>query len=189
MMFAKFNRYKKPIYIKDKPPEQVVLIRQSRSQSSNFKNNFVYSALLQEDTQLQNGDLFEMDLYGNATFFLVVAVRKTKDSIQATIYQCNGLAMIYRPVEVHDDYDNLVSKEWKRVACVHTNHMIINDYLRQLVPGVLPAVTKEFRMQKCDVQLLDRIIIDGEKFVVDAIDNTKFDGLLAVQTSVDNRAD
>lgn len=189
MMFAMFNRYQKPIWVKGKPNEKVVLIRQSRSTNSNFKNNFVYTALLQENTRLVTGDLFEMDLYGNNSFFLVVTVRKTNDSIQATIYQCNGLAMIYRPIEIHDDYDNLVEKQWRRVACVHTNHVIVNDYMRLVTPGVLPSTTKEFRMQKCDVQLLDRIVVDGEKFVVDAIDNTKFDGLLAVQASIDNRSD
>ena len=187
MMFAMFNRYKKEIWIKGKPKEKVVLARQSRATGSNFKNNFVYTALLQEDTRLSNGDLFEMMLYGKSAFFLVVAVRKTDDSIQATLYQCNGFAMVYRPEEVHDEYDNLVETTWRRVCCAHVNHMIVNDSMRLLEPGVLPSVTKEFRMQKCDVKLLDRIVIDGEKYVVDAVDNTKFDGLLAVQTSIDNR--
>ena len=187
-MFSMFNRFKKTVWIKDKREEKAVLARQSRTTGSNFKNNFVYTALLQENTRMENGDLCEIQLYDKPAFFLVVSVRKTDDAIQATLYQCNGLAFIYRPIEIHDEQDNLVKTELKRVACVHTNHMIINDYLRQLVPGVLPVITKEFRMQKCDVQLLDRIIIDGEKYVVDAIDNTKFDGLIAVQTSIDNRS-
>lgn len=186
-MFSMFNRFQKTIWIKGKPDEKVVLARQSRTSGSNFKNNFVYTALLQEDTRLANGDLFEMMLYDVPTFFLVVSVRKTDDAIQATLYQCNGLALIYRPFEIHDAHDNLIETQWKRTACVHVNHMIINDFMRLLDPGVLPSVTKEFRMQKCDVKLLDRIVLDGEKYVVDAIDNTKFDGLLAVQTSIDNR--
>ena len=187
-MFSMFNRFKKPVRIKGKPDEKVVLARQSRTTGSNFKNNFVYTALLQENTLMENGDLCEMMLYDKPAFFLVVAVRKTDDAIQATLYQCNGLAFIFRPIEIHDEHDNLVKTELKRVACVHVNHTIINDYLRLIDAGTLPSVTKEFRMQKCDVKLLDRIVLDGEKYAVDAIDNTKFDGLLAVQTSLDNRS-
>ena len=186
-MFALFNRFKKVIHIRDKPDEKAVLTRQGRSVTSNFKNNFVYTALLQENTRIVNGDLVEMMLYDKPSFFLVVSVRKTDDSVQATFYQCNGLAFIFRPEDIYDANDNIVSHELRRVACVHVNHMIINDYMRLLAPGVLPSVTKEFRMQKCDVRLLDRIVIDGDKFIVDAVDNTKFDGLLAVQTSIDNR--
>ena len=186
-MLSMFNRFKKSVHIAGKHDEKVVLVRQGRSATSNFKNNFVYTALLQENTQLVNGDLVEMMHYDLPTFFLVVSVRKTDNSVQATFYKCNGLAFIFRPKDVWDENDNIVGTEFVRVACVHVNHMIINDYMRLLEPGVLPAVTKEFRMQKCDVKLLDRIVIDGDKYVVDAIDNTKFDGLLAVQTSIDNR--
>ena len=186
-MFSMFNRFKKVVHIRGKPDEKVVVTRQGRSVTSNFKNNFVYTALLQENTRIENGDLLEMTLFDKPAFFLVVSVRKADASVQATFYLCNGLAFIYRPTEVYDENDNLTGHELRRVASVHVNHTIVNDYMRLLAPGVLPTTTKEFRMQKCDVRLLDRIVVDGDKFVVDAIDNTKFDGLLAVQTSIDNR--
>ena len=186
-MFSIFNRFKKKIRIKGKCDESIVMTRQGHSNASNFKSNFVYTALLQEDTRLENGDLFEMMLYDKPAYFLVVAMRKTDDAIQATVYQCNGHAYIYRPQEVYDENDNLVSTELKRIACVRVNHTIVNDSLRTENGGYLPTTTKEFRMQKCDVQLLDRIVLNGDKYVVDAIDNTKFDGLLTVQTSIDDR--
>ena len=186
-MFLNFNRFKKPIRIKGKCDEKIVLTRQGRSSASNFKSNFVYTALLQDDTRLENGDLFEIILNDKPTFFLVVSVRRADMSRQATVYQCNGTAFIYRPFEIHDKNDNQIDTKLERVGCVHVNHMIINDFMRVLDPGLLPSTTKEFRMQKVDIKLLDRIVIDGDKYVVDAIDNTKFDGLLAVQTSIDNR--
>ena len=186
-MFSMFNRFKKPIRIAGKCDEKIVLTRTNRSGISNFRNNFVYTALLQENTRLENGDLFEMMLYDKPAYFLVAAMRKTDDAIQATVYRCNGHAYIYRPQEVYDENDNLVSTELKRVACVRVNHAIINDGLRTENGGYLPRMTKELRMQKCDVNLLDRIVLEGDKYVVDAIDNTKFDGLLAVQTSIDDR--
>ena len=187
-MFSIFNRFKKKIRIKGKCDESIVMTRQGRSSVSNFKSNFVYTALLQEDTRLENGDLFEVLMNGKPQFFLAVSVRRADMSTQATIYQCNGFALIYRPTEIHDANDNVTSTKWTRVGCAHVNHMIINDFMRVLDAGLLPSTTKEFRMQKCDIKLLDRIILDGDKYVVDAIDNTKFDGLLAVQTSIDNRS-
>ena len=182
-----FNRFKKPIHVVGKGDEKVVLTRQNRSGVSNFRSTFVYTALLQENTRLENGDLFEMMLYDEPAFFLVVSVRKTDESVQATIYLCNGIAYVCRPKEIYDENDNLVNTELRRVGCMHVNHVTVNDFMRLREGGLLPTTTKEFRMQKCDVQLLDRIVIDGDKFVVDAIDKTKFDGLLAVQTSIDNR--
>lgn len=182
-----FNRFKKRARIRGKPDEMIVMTRQGRSVVSNFKNNFVFTALLQENTRIRNGDLIEITADGYPVYYLVVSVRKGDLSMQATLYRCNGHALILRPREVFDRHDNLVETKLDRVACVYVNHMIINDFMRLIEGGALPTSTKEFRMQKCDVKLLDRIVLDGEKFVVDAIDNTKFDGLLAVQTSVDNR--
>lgn len=186
-MFLMFNRFKKTIHIRGKPDERAVFTRQGRSITSNFKNNFVSTILLQENTRLENGDLFEVKLDDGWTKFLVVSVRRGDLSVQGVVYRCNGEAEILRPVERYDENDNLCGTDILFVAKVPVNHMIINDYMRMTDPGLLPSVTKEFRMQKCDVRLLDRLVVDGDKFVVDAIDNTKFDGLLAVQTSVDNR--
>lgn len=186
-MFALFNRFKRRIYIEGKHEEWGVFTRQGRSITSNFKGNFVYTVLLQENTRLENGDLFEVKLDGGWTKLLVVSVRRSEESVQAVVYRCNGIAEILRPVEEYDDNDNLKGTRLELIARVPVNHMIINDYMRMIDPGLLPSVTKEFRMQKCDVRLLDRLVVDGDKFVVDAVDNTKFDGLLAVQTSVDNR--
>ena len=57
-MFAMFNRFKTPIDIKGKAPEKAVFSRVGKTGSSLFKSNFVFSCLLQENTKLENGDIF-----------------------------------------------------------------------------------------------------------------------------------
>ena len=186
-MFAQFNRFKKPITIRGKAPEKIVLTRVGKSNSSNFKSNFVYTALLQESTKLENGDVFSCSLRGHAKDFIVVSVRNADASVQATVYECNGIAQIYRSQKVYDEYDNLKGEELKLVESIPTNHVTVNATMRLLNAGLLPSTTKEFRLPLCDIKLMDRIVLDGEKFCVDAIDKTKFAGLLSVQTSNDNR--
>lgn len=80
-----------------------------------------------------------------------------------------------------------IEGETRAVADVPANHVTVNAQMRALDAGLLPSTTKEFRLPICDIKELDRIVLDGENFCVDAIDRTKFDGLLAVQTSNDNR--
>lgn len=188
-MLAQFNRLKKPIDIKGKASEKAVFSRVGRSSSSNFKSNFVYTCLLQEDTKLENGDIFsaKVGLQNTPTQFLTISVRKSDESVQATVYRCNGEAKIYRSTPRYDEYDEVVGSELSLIDTVPTNHVTVNATMRLLDAGLLPSTTKEFRLPKCGVREMDRIVLDGQNFCVDAIDTTKFDGLLAVQTSNDNR--
>ena len=198
-MIGYFKQYAETLVIDGKGEEKAVLTRSSRSASSNFKGNFVYNALLENQTQLQNGDICKCKLNVNRRgvkekTFLVVSVRHADYSSQAVLYECNGIATIYRPHEVYNDNDEVSSYTVEKITELPVNHMTINDHMRLLNAGLLPSETKEFRMQKCGIKEMDRIMVrdmngeyDESIFVVDAIDKTKFDGLLAVQTSIDNR--
>ena len=189
-MFAQFNAFKRPITIVNKNPEYAVFARVGKSSSSNFKSNFVYSCLLQENTKLENGDVFtaKTGIGQKENTFLVVSVRRADSSIQATVYRCNGIAHIIRAGETtYDENDMPIEGETRAVADVPANHVTVNAQMRALDAGLLPSTTKEFRLPICDIKELDSIVLDGENFCVDAIDRTKFDGLLAVQTSNDNR--
>lgn len=186
-MFAHFNAFKMPITIAGKEPEKVVLSRVGKSSSSNFKSNFVFTALLQENTKLENGDVFKCKIRNQETSFLVISMRPSSLSIQATVYKCNGVAEIYRQETSYDEYDQPTGDELKLVGTEPTNHVTVNARMRLLDAGLLPSTTKEFRIPKCDIKEMDRIVLDGKNYCVDAIDETKFAGLLAVQTSNDNR--
>ena len=187
-MFALFNRFKKQITVHGKDSEWIVLTRTGKSSSSNFKSNFVYTGLLQDDSKLENGDVFITTIRNIPKTFMVVSVRIADASIQATVYECNGVAHIYRPTEAYDENDELTGTGLKYIGYMDTNHVTVNAQMRLLDAGLLPSTTKEFRMPKCDIKELDQIQLDGQKFCVDSIDLTKFNGLLAVQTSNDNRA-
>ena len=191
-MFNYFNRFKQPIKVLNKPDlnEKAVLTRTGKSASSNFKSNFVYTCLLQENTRLENGDIIRAKTKLSREYhnYLIVSVRRADESVQATAYQCNGDAEIWRPTEVWDSNDDLVGSELTKVAEVPTNHVTVNSNMRLLDAGLLPSTTKEFRMPKCDIRLMDRIVLEGRNYCVDSVDTTKFDGLLAVQTSNDNRS-
>ena len=186
-MFANFNRFRKDIRIKNKHTEKAVLTRGARSNATNFKSNFVFTALLEEHTHLENGDVFTADVNGDQKVFLTISVRHADTSIQAICYACNGYIDIFRPTKIYDRFDNLTDTKLKYIESVPTNHMTISGYMRMLDSGLLPSTTKEFRVPVCNIQLLDRIVIDGEFYCVDSIDRTKFDNLLAIQASIDNR--
>ncbi len=186
-MFNYFNCFKKKITIRGKEPEKIVLTRVGKSNSSNFKSNFVYTGLLGENTQIENGDIFECKIRGKVKNFIVVSVRKADASIQATVYECNGVAEIYRFQKVYDEYDNLQGESLTMIDEIPTNHVTVNATMRLLNAGLLPSTTKEFRLPNCDIQEMDRIVLDGECYCVDAIDTTKFAGMLSVQVSNDNR--
>ena len=189
-----FNRFRVPIEIDGKPREQMAFTRQGRSGSSNFKSNFVWTGMCDEPTNLKNGDIItaKPNQFSPRSRFMVISVRPSEMSIQATLYQCNGIAHIYRHVEEYDDADNLESSEVRHIASVDTNHVTVNASMRLLDAGLLPSTTKEFRVPMCDIQPMDRIVLEVNgkiegNFCVDVIDKTKFDGLYAVQTSFDNR--
>ncbi len=191
-----FNGFRTKLTMADGREEKIALTRQGRSGTSNFKSNFVWTGLCSENTQLKNGDVFSCRPLPRMKEekFLVISVRPSALSTQATVYQCNGVAEIQRKGEDdYDEYGNVVSAELKTVGEVSTNHVTVNATMRLLDAGLLPSTTKEFRLPKCDIKLMDRIAlkVNGEVegyYCVDAIDTTKFDGLLAVQTSNDNRS-
>ena len=187
-MFALFNRFKQPIDIVGKDPEKIVLTRVGKSNASNFKSNFVFTGLLQENTKLQNGDLFSCTVKGTKKDFIVVALRPSAESVQATVYMCNGTISVTRKgEEKYNEDGDLIGTELVHVLDTPCNHVTVNANMRMMDAGLLPSTTKEFRVPICDINLLDRITLDGKNYCVDAIDTTKFAGLLAVQTSDDNR--
>lgn len=188
-IFNVFNARKIPITIQGKEPEKAVFDRVGKTGSSNFKSNFVYTCLLQENTKLENGDIFKAKTGIQRTegTFMVISVRRSDYSVQATVYRCNGEAEIWRATPQYDEFDQEVSSELALVGKIPVNHVTVNAKMRLIDAGLLPSTTKEFRMPATDIQEMDRIILDGQSYCVDAIDKTKFDGLLAVQTSNDNR--
>ncbi len=188
-MFAMFNRAKVPIKIQGKKPEKAVFSRVGKTGTSLFKSNFVFSCLLQENTKLENGDIFvaKTGIQKRESTFLVISVRRADLSVQATVYRCNGVAEIYRSTPVFDEFDQVIDSTLTLISKVAVNHITVNAKMRLLDAGLLPSTTKEFRMPITDIKEMDRIVLDGQNYCVDAIDKTKFDGLLAVQTSNDNR--
>lgn len=190
-----FNAYRVPAVFNDGTREKMAFTRQGRSGTSNFKSNFVWTALCDKDTKIKNGDVFRAKPRGCSSelVFLAISVRPSSYSTQATVYSCNGIAQIFRNIEEYDEFDNLKSSEMKHIADVYTNHVTVNATMRLLDAGLLPSTTKEFRLPMCDIQLMDRIVLESngkvETYCVDAIDTTKFDGLLAVQVSFDNRSE
>lgn len=186
-IFNRFNRFKQVIHFRNEK-EEAVFTRTGRSNGSNFKNNFVYTTLLKNDTKLENGMLFTCNFFGEKTTFIVVAVRKSEASVQATVYECNCVAQIYRLKEKFDKHDNLLGSELSLITETPANYVTVNATMRLLDAGLLPSTTVEVRMPVCNLRMLDRIVIDGRKYCVDVIDTTKFYGMYAVQLSYDDRS-
>lgn len=182
-MFDSFNRFKTPINIEGKRPEKIVFTRKARS-GSNFQGNFVFSGLLDNGTALENGDVFKCK---DGTY-LAITVRKTPMSVQAIVYKTNADIEVIRASKRYDNADNEISSNVEIIASVPTVHTTVNATMRLLDAGLLPSTTKQFVIPKCDIELMDRIVLNGHNYCVDAIDDTKYFGLYAVQTSNDERA-
>lgn len=190
MISNMFNAFRKPISIQGKGDEKAVFTRVGRSNSSNFKSNFVYTALLKDNSKLENGDVFTCNFHGRKRTFLTISVRTTDQSIQATVYECNCTVKVQRLSPKFDQYDNQIGNEIQDVLAVPANYVTVNAAMRTFDAGLLKSTTKEFRMPKCDIKLLDRLVldVDGSLYCVDVVDETKFAGLLSIQTSEDNRS-
>ena len=187
-MFNRFNRYQKQIALKDGSIEKAVFTRVGRSNSSNFRTNFVYTLLLKLGTAVSNGDLVKCEIYGKKRTFIIVSIRHTDSSVQATAYECNCNIEVYRSETKYDDYDNEIGHSVECVLTTEANYVTVNSSMRMMDAGLLPSSTIEFRNPICDIRELDSIVLDGENYCVDAIDKTKFFGMLAIQVSYDERS-
>jgi hypothetical protein len=178
-MFDFFNGQKTLVTIDGKQGEGIVFTRAGRS-TTRFALNNVYKGLLQEDTQLVDGDIVND---GENKFF-VVASRKSYRSNQAQLYKANCTVNIARLAKNYVNGTLVGMTDTVVVNDVPALQETVTANMKVFDAGLLPNTVKKLLVPKVAVQLQDTVKIGSESFQVEAINDTDYPGLLYLQCSV-----
>lgn len=162
--------------------EYVVFKRKGRT-SSRADENYVYEALLQDDSKITNGDLVD----SNINKYFVVSRRDGYLSKIAQLRKINCSVDLY---EITSQYSG--NKKVKDVEVlindnIQCSKISVTAVSKLYDAGLLTDTVLKLLLPKVGIKLDNRIKIDGENFWVTAIDTNDYEGLNLVQVKVDNR--
>lgn len=147
----------------------------------------IYSGLALSESNLKAGEIFSID----GEKYLVQSSNKDLSSgeLEIATVKTNVVVSHQRYIEDADDNGNII-QEWHTLnSAIDCHCIVITAALKQFEPGILegtkyiihiPAIT--------GVILLDRIILDGQGYRVDSIDNVAAKGITKIQLGSDTRA-
>jgi hypothetical protein len=182
-IFNYFNASKIQGTIIGKPAEYFVLSRVGKGSSHNQLQN-QFKAMLQDDTQVTNGDIVTI---AGETYFVVAKRTTANNSTMCHLYKCNCIVDIVR-IQKHYtgsnyDYDMEVPLFTGKPSFYED----ITGKMQLFEIGLLATSTRRFLLPNIALKLLDRIKFNNEKMQVDAINTSSYPGLLMVQCSLDKR--
>jgi len=144
-----------------------------------------WEGLILSDSNLVSGEIFE----ANNMTFLVQSVNNdpTTNELAWFAVTVNAILGHWRHEESYDENFNLV-EEWVNKGEVYAYGEIITAELRQRDPGLLEGARYVFQCPKnADIHLLDRIVYEGESYMVEAADPIAMPGIVRVQAGIDTR--
>lgn len=101
--------------------------------------------------------------------------------------KCNSEIQHQQYTETLDEYNQIV-EGWTTISTVPSYCEIITYRLRQIEQGLLDSTKYTFQVPKTlGVELLDRIIHNGENLRVDSVDDVGMSGVWRLQVSDDVR--
>jgi hypothetical protein len=184
--------------IQGKSNEYIVFSRISRGSTTKSLNS-KFKGLLQDDTNIENGDL----ITENGNKYFITAVRKSYLSTIAELYKANCDINIFKLEDIYNvNHQKTGTTETMTFSNIPTLQETITTTMKQYDLGLLPKTVKKFIVPKnSNIKLLDRIkigywyselflydFIAEECYQVDSIDNTTYKGLLYIQCSIDIRS-
>lgn len=168
-----------------KASEKIHITRQSNS-NTDFAHSYKFRGLLADDTVIATGDLVQ---YGEDKL-LVTAFRHTDfmNTNTANMWLCDTVCSIYR-VKSKFVGNQKAGVELVPVIidapCVQRD---TNGKMKYYDAGLLESTTKLVYLQNIgEVELTDRLVIDGQNYQVDSI-STSIKNVLTLQLSPDKRA-
>lgn len=178
-----FNDRKSKGTIEGKRDEYFVLSRVGKG-SSHFQLSNMFKAYLQNDTQAVDGDIVTI---GSDAYFVVALRRSATGTVLCQLYKTNAVVDIVR-IQRHytnkmHDYDEEIPLYSNQVSMYED----INGKMQMYDIGLKSTSTRRFMLPILDIELLDRIKLNGELMQVDVINTSAFSGLISVQTSADTR--
>lgn len=117
--------------------------------------------------------------------------------IQTTLSDISGVSVWYgvktnctvihqRQTESVDANYNVIIV-WSNIGTYKAFGQVINAYMRQEDPGLLPTTKETYILHVDDIRLMDRFVVNGENLQVDDIDDLFLPGLKRIQCSADTR--
>lgn len=145
-----------------------------------------WEGLMLASANLASGEVFDV----GGTRFIAQTVETDYTSKETHFFatKVNATLAIQRYEETLDANNNIV-RQWISVAeGVPAFGEAVTASLRQYDPGLLPNTRYLFQIPRSiGVQLLNRIVYNGNPYQVDSIDDLMLLGLVRIQCSVDTR--
>jgi hypothetical protein len=189
-MFNEFSHRHTDCFV-DGVPEKVILSRDSRS-STVFRQEYLYNGVFAPTSTVKTGALVT-----NGESFLVQSLRRTvENDCYCLMVKTNAEVEIQRWSQELDENDNPIgTPDFHPVqsnVVVHAQY--VTARLRQDDVGLLPTTVYVLLMQSnvnikrpTELDSPDRVILNGRKYQVDAIDDFRYPNLFYVQLSEDRR--
>ena len=165
--------------------EKCLLLRRGKSMSP--KTIADGKVIVTENgTEIQSGELIERTATGER--FLIIAKQHSADCVQMQGRRINRSINVIRRVDKYENHKKVGAETKVIASAVPTYFEEINAAMRQYDAGLLQTTVKKFLVQtSIDIDLLDRIVLNGRNYQVTNVDTAKYVNLLDVQVSEDNR--
>lgn len=166
-----------------KGTEQFHLTRQGIA-NNDFAHTHKFKGLLQANTILSVGDLVKV----GTDNFLVMALRKIvfMNTNQANMWLCDSECSIYRLENVYSGNIKTGVQEIpikENIPCLYKD---TNGRIKIYDAGLLESTIKVVYLQALDVQLTDRLVLNGQNYQINSIDRT-INNIMAIQLAEDKR--
>lgn len=179
-----FGDRRKQMLINGKTQEDVVLKRVGKMSKNIFAENYEFKVLCQDNTIIANGDI----VTDGDTEYLVTVRRDSFLTKTARFRKCNNTISVSRLIPKYGKSMRLIGNAESLICTdVPVSCREITAKMRMFDAGLLDDTVMEILMPIKDIKLLDRITMNNKNFIVNNIDNIKYQGLLLLQCKEDER--
>lgn len=162
-----------------KPNETIVFKRVSKGNSKQYQNNY-FGILLQDNTVITNGDQI---IRPDGSNYFVVARRDGAYSLIGQCYKINASVSIGQ-ITGNQNTKYTYTETHSNIIAIQKE---ISGAMKLYDSGLLDKTVKTFVIPIIDIELNNRLIVDGLNYQIDSIDKTTYENLLYIQVSNDKR--
>ena len=154
-----------------------------RASRSTTRGEAYWEGLILAETNLTSGDILQI----GTDKFLVHYTYANSNELAWFGVKTNSSVTIERYTETVDEAGNII-QDWLTIKDnIPAYGEIVTASLRAQDPGLLPNTRLLLQMTKGDVQLMDRVILDGKAYQADSLDDVMLQGVVRIQLSEDLR--
>lgn len=181
---AMFNQFRTKCSVENKEDEYVLFTRIGRG-TKRFTVNNIFWGMLKYDSGFDVGDIID-DHKGNK-YFLVAKVNSYRAD-KAELYKTNCTVRIVRLVDEYEGNDIVGQTEQVITDNQIATYEQVSARMKMYDLGLLKSTTVRVLIPKvANIKVLDRLILNGEKYQIDDVNKASFPNFYYLQLSVDNR--